>query len=161
MNRKYNLEYYLNKINEIRSIRPNISITTDVIVGFPSETNEEFEETCEFCKKIGFSKIHVFPYSRRKGTKADTMPNQVDEKTKKERVAKLINISDELEINYLDKFINKEVMVLVEKVIDNKSCGHTGIYLQVEIDGVCKRNTLVTVIVKERDNKILKGIICK
>ena len=88
MNRKYDTKYFLDKINVIRSIRPDISITTDVIVGFPGETKEEFNETCEFSKKIGFSKIHVFPYSRRSGTKADTMPNQIDEQVKKEVLGK-------------------------------------------------------------------------
>ena len=161
MNRKYNKEYFLNKINEIRSIRPNISITTDIIVGFPGETDAEFNETCEFSKKIGFSKIHVFPYSRRHGTKADTMPNQIDEQVKKERVAKLMEVSDELEKNYLDKFINKEVEVLVEKSTSGTSIGHTGNYLQVEIGSVCERNKLVNVKINARDNKILKGIICK
>ena len=157
MNRKYDKKYYLNKINEIRKIRPNISITTDVIVGFPGETNEEFNETCEFSKLIGFSKIHVFPYSRRKGTKADTMPNQIDEKVKKERVAKLIQISDELEIKYLDRFINKEVEVLVEKDTFGKSIGHTGNYLEVEVDGEYPRNTLVTVLISDRIEKKLVG----
>lgn len=159
MNRKYNKEYFINKINEIRNIRPDISITTDIIVGFPGETDEEFDETCEFSKEIGFSKIHVFPYSRRAGTKADLMSNQVDERIKKERVNKLIEISDELEKNYLDKFINKEVEVLVEKTIDGKSIGHTGNYLQVEINKECERNTLVCVIIKKRTGKVLEGEI--
>ena len=157
MNRKYDKKYYLNKINEIRSIRPEISITTDIIVGFPGETDEEFNETCEFSKLIGFSKIHVFPYSRRAGTKADLMPNQISEQMKKERVAKLISISDELERIYLDKFINKKVEVLVEKCVDGISYGHTGNYLEVKIHSKCDKNTLVYVIIKERDGKILEG----
>ena len=161
MNRKYDKEYFKNKINTIRSIRPNLSITTDVIVGFPGETDDEFNETCEFAKEIGFSKIHVFPYSRRKGTKADTMSNQIDEQIKKERVAKLMEVSDELEKNYLDKFINKEVEVLVEKNTFETSIGHTGNYLQVEINSACERNSLVNVKINSRDNKILKGILCK
>lgn len=161
MNRKYNKEFFINKINEIRSIRPNISITTDIIVGFPEETDNDFNETCEFSKEIGFSKIHVFPYSRRKGTKADTMPNQIDEKVKKERVAKLMEVSDELEIKYLEKFIGKEVEVLIEKSTLGTSIGHTGNYLQVEIGSVCERNSLVNVKINSRDNKILKGTLCK
>lgn len=159
MNRKYDTKYFLDKINVIRSIRPDISITTDVIVGFPGETKEEFNETCEFSKKIGFSKIHVFPYSRRSGTKADTMPNQIDEQVKKERVQKLMQISDELEIKYLEKFINKKVEVLVEKSIDNKSIGHTGNYLQVKVSKVCDKNSLVNVIIKKRNGKVLEGDI--
>ncbi len=159
MNRKYNKEYYLNKINEIRNIRPDISITTDIIVGFPGETEEDFNETCEFSKLIGFSKIHVFPYSRRAGTKADTMPNQIDERIKKERVNKLINISNDLEEKYLDKFINKEVEVLIEKSENGKSIGHTGNYLEVEISKECVKNELICVIIKKRREKILEGEI--
>ena len=158
MNRKYDTKYFLDKINTIRSIRPNISITTDVIVGFPGESCEEFNETCEFVKKIEFSKIHVFPYSRRSGTKADTMPNQIDEETKKERVSKLMKISDELEIAYIDKFINKKVEVLIEKNIDNNSIGHTGNYLQVEIIGNYNKNTIISAIIKKRNGKVLEGV---
>ena len=157
MNRKYNKEFFWNKINEIRNIRPNISITTDIIVGFPGETIDEFNETCDFTKKVGFTKIHVFPYSRRHGTKADIMPNQVDDKVKKERVAKLMMISDELEIEYLDKFVNQKVEVLIEKNVDGKSIGHTGNYLQVEINGQYSRNTLISVLIKRRNNKVLEG----
>ena len=158
MNRKYDTKYFLDKINTIRSIRPNISITTDVIVGFPGESCEEFNETCEFVKKIEFSKIHVFPYSRRSGTKADTMPNQIDEEAKKERVSKLMKISDELEIAYIDKFINKKVEVLIEKNIDNNSIGHTGNYLQVKIMGIYDKNTIVSAIIKKRNGKLLEGV---
>lgn len=159
MNRKYNTGYFLDKVNVIRAIRPNISITTDVIVGFPGETDEEFKETCAFCQKIGFSKIHVFPYSRRAGTKADTMANQIDEKVKKTRVSKLLEISDELEKDYLDKFLNREVEVLVEKSLDGKSLGHTGNYLLVEINQECSKNALVNVIIKKRTDKVLEGVL--
>lgn len=157
MNRKYDLDYYRNKIKELRSIKPNLSITTDIIVGFPGETDELFNETLSFAKEIGFSKIHVFPYSRRSGTKADTMPNQIDEQIKKERVNRLIALSDELEKKYLDSFINKEVEVLVEKTIDGKSYGHTGNYLEVEINSECRKNTLVSVIIKKRNGKKIEG----
>ncbi len=157
MNRKYDTKYYLNKINEIRTIRPNISITTDIIVGFPGETEEDFQSTCNFAKEIGFSKIHVFPYSRRQGTKADLMPNQIDENVKKQRVSKLMAISDELENNYLDQFINQEVEVLIEKNVDEKSIGHTGNYLQVIINQNIERNTLIKTHILKREEKILIG----
>lgn len=161
MNRKYDTKYFEDKIKEIRKIRPNISITTDIIVGFPSETEEEFLETCAFAKKIGFSKIHVFPYSRRKGTKADLMPNQIDEKIKKERVTRLMQISDELEREYLDKFINQKIEVLIEKTSDNKSIGHTSNYIQVEVNEELERNSLVNVLIKERINNYLVGEVDK
>ena len=157
MNRKYDTKYYLDKINTIRKIRPNISITTDVIVGFPGEDEKDFKETCDFVRKISFSKIHVFPYSRRAGTKADLFPNQVDESIKKERVSKLIEISDEMEYVYYDSFINKEVEVLIEKNMDGKSIGHTGNYLEVEINGICERNTLVKVVITKRNGKVMEA----
>ena len=93
MNRKYNKEQFIKKIEQIRVIRPNISITTDLIVGFPGETDELFKETIDTIEKIKFSKIHVFPYSRRSGTVADKLPNPLDEKIKKDRVKKIIEIS--------------------------------------------------------------------
>ena len=101
MNRKYDKEYFINKIKKLRKIRPNISITTDVIVGFPGETKEEFEETIETIKKIEFTKLHVFPYSKREGTKAAIMDGQVDENIKKKRVKILLQLSKELEYNYM------------------------------------------------------------
>lgn len=86
MNRKYDKQYFIDKIEKLRSIRPDISITTDVIVGFPSETDELFNETIDTIKKIGFSKIHVFPFSLRKNTKAESIPNHVDDVTKKKEL---------------------------------------------------------------------------
>lgn len=86
MNRKYDKNYFINKIEEIRKIRPDMSITTDIIVGFPGETSELFDETIETVLKIRFSKIHVFPFSLRAGTKACELENHVDQVTKKERV---------------------------------------------------------------------------
>jgi len=159
MNRKYLTNYYEEKIKKIRSIRPDISITTDIIVGFPGETEELFQETLDFSRKIGFSKIHVFPYSRRKGTKADLMENQIDENIKKERVKKLISLSNELEIKYLDSFMSKEVEVLIETTDELESIGHTGNYLKVIIDEKLPSNQLVTVKIIERDGTTLKGTL--
>ena len=157
MNRKYLTPYFRDKINTIRKIRPDISITTDVIVGFPGETEELFQETLDFVKEIGFTKVHVFPYSRRKGTKADTMDNQISEEVKKERVKRLIELSNELEKNYLDKFINKTLNVLIEKSENGVSVGYTDNYLRVEIPNKIKTNSIVEVIIKERNNNHLIG----
>lgn len=136
MNRKYDTKYYLDKINLIRSIRPNISITTDLIVGFPNETEEDFNNTLSFLRKVKFSKIHVFPYSRRKGTKADLMDNQIDEQTKHKRVKEVLKLSEELEIEYMNKFINTEVLVLIEKYENGIISGHTENYIPVKANGV-------------------------
>lgn len=135
MNRKYNIDYFINKIEKIRTIRPDISITTDVIVGFPGETDEEFNNTIENIKKINFSKIHVFPFSKRDGTKASLMDNQIEPTLKKERVKELINISKELEMNYMNKFINKDIIMLPEVYKDGYLIGHTGNYLLVKVKG--------------------------
>lgn len=132
MNRKYNMEYYKDKIETIRKIRPNISITTDLIVGFPGETEEDFNQTCENLKEIRFSKIHVFPYSRRKGTVADSMDNQIDEKTKKERVKKVMEISKKLEKEYMEKFIDQTLEFIPETEKDGYWIGHTGNYLLIK-----------------------------
>ena len=134
MNRKYDLAYYEEKINKIRSIRPDISITTDIIVGFPYETDELFNETLEFSKKMNFSKIHVFPYSIRVGTAAASMPNQVNETTKKVRVKKLMALSEKQEKEYYEKFKGKELDILVEECDNNVSIGHTSNFLMVTLN---------------------------
>ena len=134
MNRKYDLKYYEDKINRIRSIRPDISITTDIIVGFPYETDELFNSTLDFAKKMNFSKIHVFPYSKREGTSAASMPNQVDDKVKKMRVKKLMELSDKLEKEYYDKFKGKNLDILIEECDNNVSIGHTSNYLMVTLN---------------------------
>lgn len=134
MNRKYDLNYFFEKIEKIRRVRPDISITTDVIVGFPNETDKLFLETLETCKKIKFSKIHVFPYSERKGTKASLMDGKVSENVKHERVKKLMALSEKLEKEYYDKFKGKELDVLIEEVNDGVSIGHTSNYLKVELN---------------------------
>ncbi len=121
MNRKYDLAYFEKKLQ--------------VIVGFPSESEELFQQTLSTVRRFAFSKIHVFPYSLRSGTKAETLPMQVDPIEKKERAKKLLNVSKELEIEYFKKFLNKEVEVLVERVKDGYSYGHTGNYLAVKIKG--------------------------
>lgn len=135
MNRKYDKEYFINKIKKLRKIRPNISITTDVIVGFPGETEEEFEETIETIKKIKFTKLHVFPYSKREGTKAAIMDGQVDENIKKKRVKILLQLSKELEYNYMEKFIGKKVIFIPEMAKEEYIIGHTGNFLNVKYRG--------------------------
>lgn len=134
MNRKYDLAYYEDVIKKIRSIRSDIAITTDIIVGFPGESDELFNETLEFAKKMKFSKIHVFPYSKRKGTVAAMMSDQIDEEVKKMRVKKLILLSDALEKEYLDKFLGKELDILIEECDNNVSVGHTSNYLKVSLN---------------------------
>ena len=151
MNRKYDINYFIDKINELRSIRPSISITTDVIVGFPYETEELFNETINNIKKINFSKLHVFPYSRREGTKADLMDHQIDEVIKKNRVHVLLELSKELELNYMNKFIDKEMEFIPETHKDGYLYGHTGNYLAIKTKG---SKDLINNIVKVKIEKI-------
>ncbi len=147
MNRKYDLKYFFDKIDMIRSVRPDISITTDVIVGFPGETEEMFLETMETCKKINFSKIHAFPYSERKGTKASMMDGKVAESVKHERVKKLLELSDSLEKSYYDKFKGKNKDVLIEEVNEFGSKGHTSNYLMVHTNEKLQKGEIYNLIV--------------
>ncbi len=160
MNRKYDLNYYFDKITKIREIRPNMAITTDVIVGFPGETEEDFLETIDTCQKIGFTKIHVFPYSERKGTKAMDLPDHVDPSIKKERAQRLLKVSKELELSYYLSFVGKEVVVLVEETKDEKSYGHTDNYLHVQIPDVIPHNTFVTVVITDVSYPYCIGKVC-
>ena len=144
MHRKYDLKYFQDKINVIRSIRPDISITTDVIVGFPGETEELFNKSYNFCKDINFAKIHVFPYSDRVGTLASKMDNHVDEHEKRLRAGKLIELSEELEKKYYNKFKGCKLDILVEEVKDNISYGHTSNYLYVKLPEVLEVNKIYT-----------------
>lgn len=158
MNRKYDLDYFFNKINEIRSIRPDIAISTDVIVGFPGETEELFNTTIDTCKKLEFSKLHVFPYSERRGTASSRMDGKIDEHEKKERSRRLIEVSHELEMNYMKKFINKEVDVLIEEFKDGYSYGHTGNYLHVKINKELPHNEIVKVTIKDIEYPYVIGV---
>ena len=136
MCRKYNVEDFINKVNRIREVRPDIAITTDVIVGFPGETEEEFEETFNFIKKVNFAELHVFPFSAREGTKAYSMPDQVKPEIKAERVEKLIKLSNELHSNFISKFKGQELEVILEE--RNKTTGllsgFTSNYIKLEAD---------------------------
>ena len=151
MNRKYDLKYFEDKIAEIRSIRPDISITTDIIVGFPGETEELFKETLNTVRRINFSKVHVFPYSERKGTKSERLPNKIAANIKKDYVKRLIELSKELEIEYASKFIGKELEILVEQTKDGFSYGHTSNYLNVKVKGNLPHNELVKVKITSID----------
>ncbi len=133
MNRKYNKEQFLNKIYLIKKACPDVTLTTDVIVGFPGETEEEFNETYEFIKECGFHMLHVFPFSSREGTLASKMKDQINPKVKKERCLRLIELSNKLWDEYCSKFEGKEVEVLIEQYEDGYNIGHTSNYLEVKI----------------------------
>lgn len=128
MNRRYTTEDFRKIVSILRKNIPEVALTTDIIVGFPGETEEEFNETYEFLKEIAFSKMHVFKYSPRKGTKAAGFKNQVDGITKSKRSDILIALSDENEENFAKQYIGKEINVLFE----NETEGHTTNYIKVE-----------------------------
>ena len=135
MNRKYDKKYFINKIQKLKKIKPDMNVTTDVIVGFPGETNEQFEECIETIKKIGFTKLHVFPYSDREGTKASYMPNKIDGIIKKNRVKKLLELSKGLEMEYMSKHIGKEIVFIPEVYENGYLIGHTSNYLLIKAKG--------------------------
>ena len=133
MNRKYTTDQFRHVVELLRNAYPEVHLTTDVIVGFPGEAEEEFNKTYEFLKEIKFYKMHVFKYSPRSGTVAAKMPNQIDGKIKEERSNKLIELSDENEKEYNQKYIGKEVEVLLEEREGEYLKGHTTNYMVVEM----------------------------
>ncbi|MBL4935173.1 tRNA (N(6)-L-threonylcarbamoyladenosine(37)-C(2))-methylthiotransferase MtaB [Clostridium sp. YIM B02515] len=132
MNRHYTSKEYKYVVEELRKNIKDVSITTDVIVGFPGETEEEFNTTYEFLKDIRLSKMHIFKFSPRKGTRAAEMKEQVDGIAKEERSSKLINLSNELEKEFMKKYIGTTMKVLFEQVHDsNRYEGYTSNYIKV------------------------------
>lgn len=159
MNRKYDTNYFREKIKKIREIRPDISITTDCIVGHPYETDESFLEYVNFCKEMDFSKLHVFPYSIRTGTAASLMP-QVEEKVKKERVHVLLELSQKLEENYFLKFIGREVDVLTEEYEGEYTVGFTSNYIKVYLPGEYKLDQVYSCLISRvESNRAYASIV--
>ena len=162
MNRKYNVEYFFNKIEKIRSIRPNIAITSDVIVGFPNETDEDFNTTKENIKKLGITELHVFPYSIRKGTRAASMP-QVDGNIKKQRVKELIDLSEELKNAYYKSLIGTNESLLTEKYLDGYLIGHLSNYglIKVKSDKELLNEILEVKLLDYKDDIFIGEIVKK
>ena len=147
MHRPYDTKRFTELVNEIRAQVPDVAITTDVIVGFPGETEEDFATTLEFAKKCGFAKMHIFPYSKRKGTPAAEMPEQVDEAVKSERAACLAKVDEELHQQMLQSTVGKVEEVLFEQPVDDEHMeGLCGPYLRVVVPGTAElANTIVKV----------------
>jgi len=133
MNRKYTRAEFKEKVELIRNYMPNAGITTDIIVGFPAETDEEFEETLDFVREIGFSRIHVFKYSPRKGTPAASFENQIHGSIKNERSERLIKLANQLMKDFSLKQVGKSMEVLVEEEVDGFYEGYTTNYIRVKI----------------------------
>lgn len=136
MNRHYSDDEYLTSVNLLKKYYDRPGITTDIIVGFPGESDEEFEETAAFVKKVGFLKVHVFPYSKRDGTYAAKMSEQVAPEIKKKREDRLIAICEEVSKEYLDSFNGDSERVLLEEEIKGREdyiLGHTDRYIEVAV----------------------------
>ena len=135
MNRRYTINEFREIVERIRNCFEDSILTTDIIVGFPGETDEEFNKTYEFLKEIKFYKTHIFKFSVRKGTKAENMENQIDSKIKEKRSKILIELSDKNELGYLESYIGKKINVLVEEKENGFLKGHTSNYLMARFEG--------------------------
>lgn len=158
MNRKYTTQIYRDAVATLRKYYPEASFTTDVIVGFPGETDEEFAKTYEFLKEIDFYRLHVFKYSPRRGTVAEKMPNQIDGNKKEERSNKLIELSNSTENKHNQSYIGKIVKVLFEEFEDGFFKGHTTNYMMVKVAGEEEQsdkfvNKILDVKIKENNDE--------
>lgn len=159
MNRKYTAEEYLSAVEKLRSIYSAPAITTDIIVGFPGETEEEFSQTRQFVEKVAFSEVHVFPYSIREGTKAATMEGQLDMSVKKSRADILIKQTHELKLAYLQLFVGQEKDVILEEIENNLCVGHTVNYMKVQWPQTAdsKVGSCYTIKIEKLQNEVLIG----
>ncbi len=160
MNRRYDKAFYLERIKKIKTIRPDIAITTDIIVGFPNETEKDFEETLEFVKKVDFAGGHVFPFSSRNGTPAAKMQGGLTKEEKHNRCKRLITLLEDQEEKYYKNHVSKKVVVIPEVYSDGYLTGHTDNYLKVKFKG-CKEliGKAIKVYIEEYKDKILIGKI--
>lgn len=132
MNRHYSTQQYLESVKRLKQYMPNSAVTTDIIVGFPSETDRDFEDTCEFIQQVKFSKIHVFPYSPKTGTPAAKMKEQIENRIKNERVKKIYEIEKYMRYEFLKQNLNKKLDVLFEKQLEKGIFeGYTTNYIKV------------------------------
>ncbi len=160
MNRRYNKKEFLDMISNLKHI-PEISLTTDLIVGFPSESEQEFEETMDTLIQIGFTKIHTFPYSRRKGTPADKMVEQVRPEVKKERVHKILELSNDSENKYYESMVGKIFNGVAEHHNNGLIVVHTSNFIPVIIEDKVDNNEVVDVQIEKVDGLNVYGKIVK
>ena len=160
MNRRYTTAEFGEVVRKLRSIYDDVILTTDIIVGFPNETDEDFEQTYDFLKSIKFYKMHVFKYSQRKGTVAAKMKNQVSPEKKEERSKRLLKLSIDNEKDYLNEYVGKDVKVLFEEQDGEFVKGHTDNYIVVEAKGSEENlNKILTVHVEQSGEEKLVGIL--
>jgi threonylcarbamoyladenosine tRNA methylthiotransferase MtaB len=159
MNRRYDTAVYERCVEMLREAMPGCAITTDVIAGFPGESEREFQETKEFIRRIKLARIHVFPYSRREGTAAYSMPNQIPNAEKSRRAGELIHIGAELEREYLQSFLGTVQEVLLEEPEQGLMSGYTDTYARVSVKGADEgmAGQMVKVLIKEAAEDRLLG----
>lgn len=165
MNRKYTTAEYARSVSILREVYDNPAITTDIIVGFPQETEEEFEETMSFAKKIEFSKIHVFKYSRRKGTVADKMTGQVPEEVKTKRSEQLISLEQELAKKYRHGFLQIPQKVLFEEEVTISGhvfqAGYNERYVRMALETPQNLSNQILVVCADSDDKEQETLLCE
>jgi threonylcarbamoyladenosine tRNA methylthiotransferase MtaB len=159
MNRKYNTKEYLDAVDDIRSFYPDAAITTDIIVGFPGETDEEFKTTVEFVKTVRFAEVHVFRYSPRSGTVAAERKDQVDGNVKNERSKILIDVVEMLSNEFKKSQLGKSYDVLFEQHENGHVVGHTKNYLKVGIEGEIEEGAIASVKLEKVLGNLLIGIL--
>ena len=158
MNRPYTIAWFMERVDYIRSLIPDISISSDVITGFPQESEEQFQDTLDNIARMRLSFLHVFPYSRRDHTAAAQMSGHLENKIKKERASRLANLSKQLYTAYKQNFIGKEVSVIFEKEKDGKLIGHSSEYLEVAAAApLAWLHTMHTVRITALDGDLLVG----
>ena len=133
MRRRYNTEMYLEAAANLRAVFPHAALTTDILTGFPGETVEEFEETVEIIRKVGFSRIHVFPYSPRPGTPASEMPGQLTDTVKQDRCRRLIRLGQTIARQWLETWVGRESELLPEEMVDGCWEGYTPEYIRIRL----------------------------
>lgn len=157
MNRKYSVEDFKDKIIKLRNIRSDISITTDLVVGYPTETEEDFKKTVQTMKDLEFSNIHVFPYSKRNGTVSSELKD-LNGNIKKNRVREILTLNKELSSTYMNKFIGRTMEFIPETYKDGYIIGHTGNFLLVKTKGTKEQlHKLSKVTLSEVQNGYMIG----
>ena len=160
MRRRYNTGQYIAAVERLRSGFPFCALTTDILTGFPGESEEEFGQTADFIKKIGYSRIHVFPYSPRPGTSAASMPDQISRKEKADRVERLIRIGDDMAMNYMLSWEGREASFIPEERTGEVWTGYTPEYIKVSVENpVCEYGVPVKVRLYSASPRGMRGEI--
>ncbi len=158
MHRPYNTEQYRQEMARIRAAVPDIALSTDLMVGFPGETDEQFENSLRFCDEIAFSSMHLFKYSPREGTPAAGYPNQVRNEVKDARSKRMQEMAERNMLRYMEAHLGQTVEVLIEEQrSDGVWLGHTDHYLHVAVNGDCHKNEMVQVRLEKIDGKLIVG----